>query len=435
MRVLGLDIGSSSVKAAVLTGPRVPKQIEHEHYATDFGGGRAEIPVERITRAIKKAISRLEAKRIDFIIPTGMAPSWIAMDDRGRALSPVITHQDKRSIEEAHEIEKSVGKARHLKIAGNRPVPGGISSTSCRWFAKHHRSEFRRVDLVGHLSTYLLRQWCDVRAIDPSSASFTGIFKTTTLGGWDERLAEAAMLPIGALPEVIEGHQVAGHVTSRAASSFGFPEGVPVLAGVIDGSCPMLLTDAAAGQAVQVVGSTDVLAVCVNEAKPMEGLLTRALGVGRKWVSVGTLSAAGTAVAWLRRTMFSDLSDDAFWSLIRKTGPDRKTAVSFCNYLAGSRTEIDVPSATISGLTLACAREDVLAALLADLRRSSTERLDRFRAAGVKIRGDYILTTGGGDTTLAPILRRDFPKTWKYRHRDEATLAGVWKLAELASAG
>ena len=43
------------------------------------------------------------------------------------------------------------------------------------------------------------------------------------------------------------------------------------------------------------------------------------------------------------------------------------------------------------------------------------------------------LTTGGGDETLSPILRRDFPRTWKYRHRNEATLAGVWKLAELAA--
>jgi len=433
MRVLGLDIGSSSVKAAVLTGPRVPKQIEHEGYTTDFGDGRAEIPVERITRAIKKAISRLDVKWIDYIIPTGMAPSWIAMDDRGRALSPVITHQDKRSIAEAHEIEKAIGRSRHLKIAGNRPVPGGISSTSCRWFAKHHKSDFRRVDLVGHLNTYLLRQWCDARAIDPSSASFTGIYKTTTLGGWDDRLADAAMVPAKALPQVIEGHQVAGHVTSRAASAFGLPKGIPVLAGVIDGSCPMLLAGAAVGQAVQVVGSTDVLAVCVDQARPMEGLLTRALGVGQKWVSVGTLAAAGTAVAWLRRTMFSDLTNDAFWKLIRKIGPDQKTAVSFSNYLAGSRTEIDVPSATISGLTLACNREDVLAALLGDLRRSSTERLERFRAAGVKISGKSILTTGGGDSTLAPILRCDFPKAWKYHHRNEATLAGVWKLAQLAA--
>ena len=54
MRVLALDIGSSSVKAAVLTGQQSPKHIEHAAYETDYGNGRAEIPVERIAPGIER---------------------------------------------------------------------------------------------------------------------------------------------------------------------------------------------------------------------------------------------------------------------------------------------------------------------------------------------------------------------------------------------
>ena len=434
MRVLALDIGSSSVKAAVLTGSRPPKQIEHEAYRTDYGENRAEIPVERIATALKKAISRLSVKTIDVIVPTGMSPSWIAMDSAGKPLSPVITHQDRRSVEQAKAIETEIGKARHLHLTGNRPVPGGISSTTARWFAEHHPREWKRVDLVGHLNTWLARTWCDARAIDTSNASFTGLYRTTNLGGWDDRLAAVADVPMHALPTVMDGHHVAGRVTRSAARSFGLPEGVPLLAGVIDGSCSMLLGGIEAGCATHVVGSTDVFAVCTERAKPKQGLLTRALGVGRTWLSVGTLAAAGSALNWLHAAMFSDMKPADYWKLTRHIGcGDRTTTVQFDNRLAGSRTQIETDPASIRGLSLDCDREDVLTALLADLRRGSGERLARFADAGVAIDGRNILTTGGGEKTLAPILRRDFPKTWTYRFQNEATLRGAWVLATLAA--
>ena len=50
-----------------------------------------------------------------------MAPSWVAMDKRGRAITPIVTHQDRRSVDVAREIEREIGKARHLQLAGVRP--------------------------------------------------------------------------------------------------------------------------------------------------------------------------------------------------------------------------------------------------------------------------------------------------------------------------
>ena len=51
-------------------------------------------------------------------------------------------------------------------------------------------------------------------------------------------------------------------------------------------------------------------------------------------------------------------------------------------------------------------------------------------------------SSGGGavkavakcDGTLASIMRRDWRGRWKVRHEDEATLAGMWVLAESARA-
>ena len=46
----------------------------------------------------------------------------------------------------------------------------------------------RRADLVGHLNTFLHRQLTGRRVIDPSNASFTGLYETVKQGGWSDEL-------------------------------------------------------------------------------------------------------------------------------------------------------------------------------------------------------------------------------------------------------
>src|SRR5215212_7251462 len=136
MTLLGLDIGSSSVKAAILRGTRIVGRVARESFATHYDGLRAEVEPDALLRAVSAAIRQLgaAARRVDCIGLSVMSPAWVAMDKRGRPITPIVTHQDRRSVEVARELERRVGKARHLKLAGNRPFPGGISSTTWAWF-------------------------------------------------------------------------------------------------------------------------------------------------------------------------------------------------------------------------------------------------------------------------------------------------------------
>src|SRR5438128_995732 len=121
MTLLGIDIGSSSVKAAIIHGPKNPEKLARVAYPTLFNGPRVEVEPDAILRAVINAIDQLgptNIRHVDAVALTGMAPSWIAMDARGRPLTNIVTHQDRRSIEIAREIEKRVGKARHLKLCG-----------------------------------------------------------------------------------------------------------------------------------------------------------------------------------------------------------------------------------------------------------------------------------------------------------------------------
>ena len=138
MKLLAIDVGSSSVKAAILRGTRAVGKIAREEFATSFDGVRAEIDPDEILKAIRRAIGSLgdAVKQVEAIAPAVMSPAWVAMDKRGKPLTPIVTHQDRRSVVEANEIERRIGKARHLKLAGNRPFPGGISSSTTEWFRR-----------------------------------------------------------------------------------------------------------------------------------------------------------------------------------------------------------------------------------------------------------------------------------------------------------
>ena len=436
MRVLAIDIGSSSVKAAVLTGVGVPNVVARMSFKTRHSGGEVDVDIKDIERALYAAVGELNCKQVDVIVPTGMAPSWLAMDANGRAITRVVTHQDRRSVEQAQQIETQLGRAKHLKLVGNRPVPGGISSTTHAWFNARQKSLMKRADLAGHLNTWLVRNWCgaDARFADYSNASFSGFYRTCKLDDYDDALLEAAGVKRAVLPEVVPANRVVGMCNAMSARALGVREGTPVLAGIMDGSCAMLLAGAEAGRVVNVVGSTDVLALCVDRAIPNEAWLTRALGVGRKWVAVATISAAGSAIDWAHRTLFAEVPVEVFHkrvaTIARKLKHANENAVRFDTRLAGERTSIEALRGSITGLSLSTTRDDILAAMLTDLSAQSAARIRQWEKMGLTL-NRTVLTTGG-DAQVARAMRRAWNGQWKFVNQNHATLRGLWNLAQSA---
>jgi len=431
LKVLAIDIGSSSVKCAILHSRRIVGGVVRTTFPTLVDGPKVEVEAASVRQAVVDAIARVgrRAKDADVIAIDVMAPSFLLMDRKGEALTNAITHQDRRSIDAARAIEKRVGRTRHLRLAGNRPVPGGISSTSFAWLKSHESARLKKADLAGHLLTYLHRHLTGARVIDPSVASFSGVYSTITQKGWNDELCDAVGMSKHLLPEIREGNEVAGRITRDAASRFGLGEGTPVLTGVIDGSCGMLVAGAVAGRVMNVCGSTDVLAVCTDNPKPNENLLTRALGVGKLWVYVANIPAAGSAVLWAKHTLFADLPEASFYRLIAKLSRSSIAGdLTFDPRLAGSRTQIESLRGGIAGLTLSTTREMILSALLDSLARTSADRVHLIQTHCKQI-DHNCLVTGGLAKNLSHLLHRDWPGKWKFRYVEEATLLGLGVLA------
>jgi xylulokinase len=428
---LGLDIGSSSVIAGILDGTRVLAESPRAFFKSQFDGPAVDVDPDTLLVAVRKAITGLgqRARQVDAIALATMGPAWVAMDAQGRALTPLVTHQDRRSVVEARELEERLGKERHLALCGCRPFPGGISSTSWAWFRRHRPAVLRKADLVGHLNTFLHRQMTGARVTDPSNASFTGLYNTLGLAGWCEELCANLGVDPNLLPEVLEADVIGGAITPAAARRFGLTAGTPMMVGLMDGSAGMLLTGAGVGQLFNVVGSTDVLALCTNRPRPHERLLTRALGVQGKWLQVSTIAAMASSIYWARDQFFPELPVADFQEEVRRLsriGIRAAGTVIFEPYMAGERTSLEQRQGAFTGITLATTRTNLLSAIIEGLTRASAERLPLLQSTGTPLL--RTVAVSGGSDRFDVLMHRDWPGTWRYRAVTDATMRGLGTL-------
>jgi xylulokinase len=430
MNLLGIDIGSSSVKAGVLRNGKLLGEPARASFPTRYEGVKAEVDAPAVLKAVAAVIREVgtPAKRVDVIGLSVMSPSWIAMDKSGKPLTPIVTHQDRRSVDIAIEIENRVGKEQHLQIAGNRPFPGGISSTTFAWYLRNEPALMRKADLVGHLNTFVHRQMTGARVVDPSNASFMGLYRTCDLSGWSDLLCEAIGADKRLLPEVRFANAIGGSITRQAAGRFHLAAGTPMMVGLVDTGAAMLLPGAEPGQLMNVTGSTDVLILCTDRPHPHEKLLTRALGIPERWTSVATIAAAGSALNWAQEQFFADLSMSAYHRLLsRLANHPLESSVRFEPYLAGERASIEQKTAAFTGLTLAITRMHMLSAMIESLAAASAARFPLLKETGVRMR-TQVVVSGGMQGELHKILHRDWPGRWQFKIEKEASLRGLARL-------
>lgn len=426
--LLGIDIGSSSVITGILKGKKVLREAPRVFFKSHCDGPKVEVDPAELLSALAQSIRSLgpDVRTVESIHLAVMCPAWIVLDKAGTPLTRIVTHQDRRSVVEARELEESIGQGRHLKLCGSRPIPGGISSTTWAWFLKNEPARLRRADLVGHLNTFLHRRLTGARVTDPSNASFTGLYDTIRLRGWNAELCDNLGVDSRLLPEVLESDVIGGRITREAAAEFGLREGTPMLVGLMDGSAGMALTGAAHGQLFNVVGSTDVLALCTETPKPHPRLLTRALGVGKKWLAVSTLAAAASSIYWARDQFFPEVSLEEFRKEVHRLsrlGPAAAGGVTFEPYMAGERTSVEQRRGGFSGVTLATTRTHLLAAIIEGLVAASAERLPILHGTGTQPL-ETVMVSGGSDR-LDEILHRDWPGKWNFRAVTDATMRGL----------
>jgi xylulokinase len=428
MHILALDVGTSSVKAAVLdVASAAPVgKVARVSYALDHPvPGAAEVPAERLWQAVAAAAREVgrAAEGLEGVGLSCLIPALVLLDKADHPQGPIWTHLDRRSRPAARHTWAAVGPE-FLATTGNRPLPGGISAVSWRQRLDDDPYLCRRVRWYLHANSWLGLHMTGQRAFDRANACFSGLYGTLTGQGWSERWCRYFEIEPDWLPPVVCGSMTLGTLRSAAAADLGVPGGLPVKLGTADTSSAMLAAGMRPGDLLHVVGTTQVLAAFTDKPRPSPQRLTRQLGVGDAFIQVTHNPVGGAALDWLHHLCFRDQSARSFYEQTIPMALRRQTNVTLDPpYLGGDRLEIEAHRAAFRDLTVTTDRLDLAAALLEAMQRRHREAL---AALGVGERFERVFLSGGA----AEVVHRLLPGyTGATVHLvEEASLRGVARL-------
>ena len=138
-RTLAIDVGTSSVKAAVILDGAVVASVDHAYpLATPHPGWVEQHPDDWWdgTVATIMQLSREEdPASLDALAVTGQMQDLICLDAEGRPLRPAILYSDSRAVVEHDELVARFGD-RWGEVVGSAPDASNVAAKWC-WLQRH----------------------------------------------------------------------------------------------------------------------------------------------------------------------------------------------------------------------------------------------------------------------------------------------------------
>jgi xylulokinase len=400
-RYLGLDLGTSSLKAVALddVGQAVASApclypLAHPH------PGWAEQFPDDWWSALVVAVHDLAARgvRLDSLAAiglTGQMHGLVLLDAHGDLIGPCQTWADTRCVREARMVERRIGRERLLSITGSRAY---TSATAAKllWVRRHEPARWRAGRRVLLPKDFLRFRLTGELATDVSDASGTQLYAIATRD-WSPDLLDALDIPHTLPPPVMESTVIAGRVSAQAAHATGLPAGVPVVAGGGDAECAavglgLLGEPGDRGLALATLGTAgQFFAVAPGpEIDPTGRLQTLCHSVPGRWHVMHAILAGGSALDWLAGILMPDTERCAAVAILLDEAtaiPHGAHGLLFMPHLAGTRTpEMNAfPCGAFVGLRPEHNRGCLMRAAVEGVALALREGLDAAQSIGVPI--------------------------------------------------
>jgi xylulokinase len=340
---IGLDVGTSSVKATAITstGESFVHQSSPYESSTPRNGWVEQDPADWWA-AIGEALSSLILDLPDAgpenttIGLTGQMHSSVLLDSHDELVRPVILWADKRAIDECAWLTETVPEIE--AIVGN-PIMPAFSIAHLAWLKTHEPESFARISRVLVPKDEIRRRLGAGVFTEPSDASGTGILDTRT-DTWSLSILNALGLHPSIMPPVIASHAVSGVVRELPPGSAELNRllGVPVVGGAGDQAAQAVaLGVTAAGQLGISIGTSGVAFQTLDTPR----VRSFRHAYDARWLALDSTHAAGLALAWFARIGQTSVSH------LAEAPVSAADAPVFLPYLQGHRDQIGAPGALV----------------------------------------------------------------------------------------
>lgn len=393
---LGIDVGTSSLKALVLdVDGAIVGSASAPYPISTAEPGWAESDPETWWDAAGVAVAGAAAGHAAEIAAVGLSGQMhgvVLSDDVGQPLRPAILWADTRSNRQLAAYSELSSDARR-RLAN--PPATGMAGPTLLWLRQHERQHYRGAQWALQPKDWLRLRLIHEAATEPSDASATLLYDMTT-DYWATDVIEALDLRLDFLAPIRESVEICGVMTSAAARHLGLRPNLPVVGGAADIAAaslaaglfdpgPVLLV---VGTGAQVVAPRDRLAIDPTARTH----LYRAAAPDR-WYAMAAVQNAGIALEWVRTTLgvaWDELYGEAL------TVPPGAEGLIFLPYLTGERTPYFDPNAKGAwvGLQLEHGRGHLLRAALEGVAFAVRQGLEALLATGVP--ANQLRLAGGG---------------------------------------
>ncbi|MEG3160803.1 xylulokinase [Sphingomonas sp. LB2R24] len=393
---LGIDIGTSGVKAVVL-----------DQHGSVVGQGTAALTVQRphplwseqdpdawwkATIAAVQAIDPSVRRSVRGVGLAGQMHGATLLDADDKPLRPAILWNDGRCFAECEALERAVPNLR--KISGNIAMPG-FTAPKLLWVREHEPEVFAKIATVLLPKDYVRLLMTGDKASDLSDSAGT---LWLDVGGrcWSDEILAACGLTQAQMPALYEGTEITGSLTAEVAELWGMPQ-VPVAAGGSDNAAGAVGVGVVKdGDALLSLGTSGVIFVATNDFRPNPARAVHAFchALPGMWHQMSVHLSAASCIDWVARITGAAGAADLF-ARAEAAGPASGPEI-FLPYLSGERTPHNDPEVRGAFLRLDNDTDAgrLSQAVLEGVAFALADGLDVLREAGTTV--ERLAVIGGG---------------------------------------
>ena len=416
--LLGIDVGSSSVKVCVydrqgrLLG-RSARALRMSHPRHLWAEMDADMIWREVALAVREAMAEPNASgaSVASIGVSSACPTTIFLDAAMRPLRPAIVYLDHRSMDAVQAFTDTFGMAEHFARAGNRPGCSTSWLGNVAWLRDNEPELWARVRCVTLLGGYLSLRMTGRPVIDWTQASYSGGFRVADPeNGWDSELLARWGVDESVLAEVGWSCRPAGVLGREAAADMGIAPGAVVAFGSADtAASAFALGMRSSGDVFESAGTSGVITFCLDKPVFDDAFMNRCHIFPGRWLAHGAMSTLGGAFNWLRQSVWPELRDmDELNRLAAESSPGANGVV-FLPYLAGERSPIWDPQASGMwfGLRMDNTRADMVRAVFEGTSFGLKQIFDRGKAVWGCAPGTLLGVGGGARSVLWAEIKSD----------------------------
>jgi xylulokinase len=357
--VVGIDIGTSSVKAGLfdLEGRKVA--ISRAHYGinsphSEWAEQDPEEWWEGTKEVLNKVMDGIDPSSVDGVGLSGQCPGHVLVDGSENAIGNAIIWRDRRAKGEAKWLTENVTGAQAKKWIGTF-IGEDASTPPARllWLRDNLPTDWDKTRVILQPKDYIGLKLTGEAKTDIHSAYCLVNPKT---GKYEEDYFDLLGLSTKQMPAALSLTEPLGTVSKNAGEKTGLPVGAPVIVGTIDAWCENLAGGVTQeGGAVDVSGTSEMISMYSEVDYPGGPVFLARLGDDLRFLC-GPTQAGGDTLRWLSDGFLQQSSPHDQFSYMQSLAEEVSAGsdgVIFLPYLYGERAPIWDPNARAGFLGLA----------------------------------------------------------------------------------